>query len=196
MNGPREQDPLDALRAANPVTDDQLSSANLARLRARVYEESMTDAPDRQQRPTRLARAGLGLGVAAALAVAVLLGGRAGGWFGSDPTTGPGNAMCVEQYSLETLGNRAIAFEGTVIAISGDRVTFAIGTAYRGVTGTSITLNAAGMTGPSITSAGGPNLVVGGRYLVAGELDFAWACGFTQPYDAGVAASWATAFGG
>ena len=196
MNGHREQDPLDALRAADPVTDDQLSSASLARLRARVYEVPIASTTDRQPRPTRLARAGIGLGAAAALAIAVLLGGRAGGWFGPIPTTGPGNAMCVEQYSLTTLGNRGIAFDGTVTAISGDRVTFAIGTGYRGVTGTTISLNAPGMTGTAVTSAGGPNLIPGGRYLVAGEAGFAWACGFTQPYDASVAASWAAALGG
>lgn len=196
MNGHREQDPFDALRAANPVADDQLPPASLARLRARVYEESMAARTDPQTAPTQLARVGLGLGAAAALAVAVLVGGGAAGWFTPNPTTGPGTAMCVEQYSLATLGQRGLAFDGTVTAITGDRVTFAIGTAYRGVAGTTVTLNAPGMTGTAVTSAGGPNLVVGGRYLVAGEADFAWACGFTQPYEAGVAASWAAALGG
>jgi hypothetical protein len=37
------------------------------------------------------------------------------------------------------------------------------------------------MTGTSVTSAGGPNLGVGERYLVAGDDEFVWACGFAQP---------------
>ena len=57
----------------------------------------------------------------------------------------------------------------------------------------SITLTASGMTGTSVTSAGGPNLAVGERYLVAGDETFVWACGFTQAYDEGVAADWAEA---
>ena len=54
-----------------------------------------------------------------------------------------------------------------------------------------MTLNANGMSGTSVTSAGGPILVEGERFLVAGEDDFVWACGFTQPYDADTAAQWA-----
>jgi hypothetical protein len=46
------------------------------------------------------------------------------------------------------------------------------------------------MTGTSITSAGGPSLAEGQRYLVAGDDTFIWACGFTQPYEAAVAADW------
>lgn len=56
-----------------------------------------------------------------------------------------------------------------------------------------VTLTATGMTGTSVTSAGGPSLAAGERYLVAGDAEFAWACGFTQPYDAAVAAQWAEA---
>ena len=43
---------------------------------------------------------------------------------------------------------------------------------------------------------GGPSLVVGHRYLVAGDDHFAWACGFTQAYDAAVAAQWSAALAG
>jgi hypothetical protein len=62
---------------------------------------------------------------------------------------------------------------------------------YRGPAGGSITLDAPGMTGTTITSSGGPQLVVGSRYLVAGDDRFVWGCGFTQPYDEAVAATWA-----
>lgn len=52
-----------------------------------------------------------------------------------------------------------------------------------GVSSGTVSLTASGMTGTSVTSAGGPNLAIGERYLVAGDGEFAWACGFTQPYD-------------
>lgn len=196
MSQHRDPDPLDALRAANPVPHDQLPSASLDRLRARVYEDTMTVNTDRQSRAAGLTRLRLGLGAVAALAIVLVVGANAGTWLAPGGTTGPGIGMCVEQYSLATLGNRAFAFDGTVTAVAGERVTFAIGTAYRGVDGTSVTLDAPGMTGTAITSAGGPTLEVGGRYLVAGEATFAWACGFTQPYDAGIASSWSAALGG
>lgn len=191
-----DPDPLDALRAANPVPHDQLPPASLDRLRARVYEESMRSNTHLQPTMTGLSRAKLGLGAIAALALILVLGANAGTWLAPGGTTGPGNASCVEQYSLATLGNRTFAFDGTVTAIAGERVTFAVNASFRGVTGTSVRLDAPGMTGAAITSAGGPNLVVGGRYLVAGESTFAWPCGFTQPYDAGVASSWSAALGG
>ncbi len=195
MNAP-DQDPLEALRAANPVRDQELPSASLGRLRTRVYEVTMGAETDRRPRTGRFARTGTGVLAVATLAVVLVLGANAGAWLGPRETTGPGAAMCVEQYSLETLGHRAFAFDGKVTAIVGERVTFAIGAAYRGVDGQSVTLDAPGMTGTAITSAGGPNLTVGGRYLVAGESTFAWACGFTQPYDPVVAAAWAAALGG
>jgi hypothetical protein len=80
-----------------------------------------------------------------------------------------------------------------VSAISGEQVTFTIGKAFHGTSGGTITLDAPGMTGTAITSAGGPNLSVGQRYLVAGDDHFVWACGYTQPYDATVAAEWLAA---
>jgi len=106
---------------------------------------------------------------------------------------GPVSASCVELYSLPTLAKRSWAFDGTVSAISGDQATFTVNTWFRGGSSNSVSLTATGMTGASITSAGGPTLVVGQRFLVAGEETFAWPCGFTQPYDAAVAAQWADA---
>ena len=193
MNEHLEPDPLDALRAADPVDADRLSSASLARIRARVSEEVM-DQPSVRKRsrpPRALALVGSGL-AAAAIAFAVLAG-QGGGATPATPGSSAvtGSAACVELYSLETLANRAFAFDGSVAAIEGDSVTFTINETYRGPGEATITLEAPGMTGAAITSAGGPNLVVGGRYLVAGEDRFAWGCGFTQAYDADVAGEWA-----
>jgi hypothetical protein len=102
----------------------------------------------------------------------------------------------VEQYSLGTLPNRDFAFDGTVTATSGENVTFAVNQRFGGSGPATVTLKAPGMAGTAITSAGGPNLTVGERFLVAGDDDFVWGCGFTQTYDPAVASQWADALGG
>ena len=199
MNEHHEQDPLDALRAADLVDADRLSSASLARIRARVKEDVMTTTPQRRGLSLRTRLSGIGAAAIAVGAVAfVLILGRPGGAPGVIPpgSVGPGMASCVERYAgPNSVANRGIAFDGTVASIDGERVTFTVIATFRGADGASITLDAAGMTGTTITSAGGPNLEVGQRYLVAGEDHFAWACGYTQQYDAALAAQWAAAAG-
>jgi hypothetical protein len=198
MTEPFLPDPLDELRRANPAEPDQLSSASLARVRARVQEATMTDIEPEPPRRRSLRRVGVfalgGAAAAAVVAIALLLGPGSPG-VAPGPSTGPGVAQCVETYSLETLRNRGFAFDGNVTAVDGDEVTFAVNNAYRGPAG-EVTLTAMGMTGTAITSAGGPNLAVGSRYLVAGDDHFVWACGFTQDYNPAVAAAWADALGG
>ncbi len=163
-----------------------------------------------QQRESPAPRRGLAIGGAiVALAVVALVGVGAlrppasddqpAASVGAAPSVGAGGgalASCLEQYSLEGLEDRDFAFDGTVKAIDGNEVTFTVNEAFSGSDAPEVTLNAEGMTGTTITSAGGPTLAVGGRYLVAGEDRFAWPCGFTQEYDPGVAADWATALGG
>lgn len=149
----------------------------------------MTDTTIRTERGPILRRAGLGLAAAAAIALVVIVSGQ--GAPGGPPIDG--TAACVDPYSLEALGGRDFAFDGTVTAIDGSKVTFAVNAAFRGVTGATVTLDAPGMTGTAITSADGPNLAVGERYLVAGDDTFAWACGYTQSYDPGLAAEWSSA---
>ncbi len=196
MNEHPEREPLDLLRAANPVDVDRLPSASLARIRARVSEDVMTTTTSR---PSRIRLAALGAGATvAALALALAIGrpGVAPGVLpGGSP--GTGSASCVEPYAgPASITDRTLAFDGTVSAIDGDKVTFTVNQAYRGADGASIILDAAGMTGTTITSAGGPNLAVGERYLVAGDDHFAWSCGYTQPYDSQLAAQWQAASGG
>ena len=193
-----EMDPLDVLRAANPVDVDQLSSASLARIRARVSEDVMT-ATTKSRRPLwpTAVLGVVGSAVAAgAIALALFAGNADQPGVVPGSSVGTGSAFCVERYSRATLGHRDFAFDGTVAAIAGDRVTFTVNQGYHGVDGPSIALEAPGMTGTSVTSAGGPNLAVGQRYLVAGDDSFVWACGYTQPYDPAVAAEWEAALGG
>lgn len=132
-----------------------------------------------------------GLAIAAVAAVAILVNTAESP--APNETPGVGIGSCVETYSADTLANRDFAFDGTVTAIDGDSATFTVNEAFRGDLGESITLDAPGMTGTSVTSAGGPSLAQGEQYLVAGDDRFVWACGFTQPYDEAVAAEWAAA---
>lgn len=189
MTGPNGTDPLDELRRADPVRSNPVPSEGKARLWANIQEAIMEDK-DPSPRPYRAWGAGLAAAAAVGVVAFVLLLNRGGA-----PGGGPGSGIgsCVATYSLSTLAARDFAFDGTVAAIDGDRVTFRVGQAFKGDLGGEVTLTATGMTGTSVTSAGGPTLAVGGRFLVAGDDTFAWACGFTQPYDAGVAADWAAA---
>ncbi len=202
MTGSFDRDPFDELRRANPVDTDRLPPASLARVRARVQEATNVESEEQGLGRRRWSRvpawaAGLGAAGLAAVVVAAIVVGRGGSpVVPLGPSTGPGVAMCVEQYSLETLKHRGFAFEGTVTSISGNEVTFAVGERYRGAGGGTVTLTATGMTATAITSAGGPTLTVGERYLVAGDGHFVWACGFTQRYDAGVARQWKQATAG
>lgn len=150
-------------------------------------------------RPQPPRRAAWAAGIAAAAvagvaAVALLLNpGTPAPAPSDDPGTGIGS--CVEVYSPEALASRDFAFDGTLTAIDGDQATFMVTEAFSGdaTTGSTVTLTATGMSGTSITSAGGVTLAVGDRYLVAGDDTFVWACGFTQPYDESVAAQWSEA---
>ncbi len=114
-------------------------------------------------------------------------------------TTSPGGpigaASCVEQYSLGTLANRSLAFDGTVETADASTVTFRVSQWFRGGDGDTVTLESNGLAGGVVSSnSSGVTLEVGGRYLVAGERPFVWGCGFTQAYEPNTAAEWATAF--
>jgi len=193
MSEPIGDDPLERLRRANPVDPEGLPAASLARVRARFQEESMIHA-DTRSRPAsgraRLAFATFGSAVLA-VAIAAFIAPRteAPGSVPS-PSGRPISAACVETYSLDSLGRRSFAFDGAVSAIDGDEVTFDVNEAFRGVGSDPITLITTGMTGSVVSSVGGPTLMPGGRYLVAGDDRFAWACGFTQYFDPTVAATW------
>ena len=194
MSEQNRTDPLDELRRADPAHLSPVPSESKARLWARIQEATMDDI--RSARRRRLAWAG-GLAAAAVGGVAALALFLNPGSPAPEPSDDPGTGIgsCVETYSPEALANREFAFDGIVEAIDGDSVTFSINEAFAGdgAGGDTVTLSAPGMSGTSVTSAGGPTLTVGERYLVAGDGDFVWACGFTQPYDQAVAAEWAEA---
>ena len=139
--------------------------------------------------------------------LAVACGTRAEQTTAAEPRTSPESSpgtvssvagSCVEQYSAESLEKRDYAFDGIVTRINkgsetdADRVTFDVKEWFKGGSGTTATRRASGFT--ATTSAGGSPHSVGERLLVAGDEDFVWECGFTQPYRPAVADEWRNAF--
>jgi hypothetical protein len=133
------------------------------------------------------------------------------------PTPVSQGASCVQEYSPQTLRDRAFAFDGTVLSIELRRdpnldleaeedsripwVTFSVHRWYRGGSGDEVGVWVEFLD--IETSAGTIRAEPGTRLLVAGEprwggapLDdaIAWSCGFTQPYSAQAAAEWEAAF--
>ena len=207
MSAPNGPDPLDRLRAADPVRADDVPDASLARMTARIQEHIMSDKqfdPDvRQPRGPLAIAGGLVLVGALALAIAVgsgfnLGGAQSPGPIGAgpspseNPAAGGGMASCLV-YDPANLPTFEIVFDGTVTAVDGDQVTFEVNEGWKGADG-SITLTApdtdVALLGPL------PEFEVGGRYLVTAAGSTINACGYTLDYDADTAAAWAAAFAG
>jgi hypothetical protein len=203
MSMPSGMDPIDRLRAADPVHVDDVPDASLARVTASVQEHIMTDNYDPNVRPTRgplFKYGGLVLGGALALAIVVGNGFGIGGQVpggSTAPTTDPGGAAggggaasCMV-YDPATLPMNDVVFDGTVTAVDGDQITFEVNEGWKGAEG-SITLTApeeeVALTGPL------PEFEVGGRYLVTAYGSTINACGYTLDWDADTAAEWAAAF--
>lgn len=207
-----DADELVQLAAVDPADrhhDPVVASAAVADLFERI---TMTEIdPHAQTNATRSRRAPL-VAIAAAVVLVVALAAGAviarddgdvddvaaevsGEEPGAAPIT-PGavsSGSCVERYDLSTLADREVAFAGTVAALEGDSATFDVDRWFRGGTGAQVTLDGAGALS-GMTSAGEAVLELGAPVLVAGDGGFAWACGFTQPYDDAVADQWADVF--
>ena len=202
---PTGSDPVDRLRASNPIRADEVPDASLARVSVRIQEHIMTDPQHnptvpRSRRPLALIG---GFALVGALALAVGFGSGFGvqkpGPIAAVPTTdaptddpggGGGMASCI-MYDPALLPTFEIVFDGTVTALEGDQVTFEVVTGWKGVDG-SVTLTVPGtsvaLTGPM------PDFEVGGRYLVTAAGRNVNGCGYTLAYDAATAATWAAAF--
>ena len=206
MSMPTGRDPIDRLRAADPVRADELPDASLARVSARIQEHIVTDiqhptttAPNR--RPLALLG---GLVLAGAFALAIAFGSNlgapapGGGPIAANPTpsenpaAGGGMASCL-MYDPATLPTFEIVFDGTVTAVDGDQVTFDVNEGWKGADG-SITLTAPDTSVALLGET--PDFKVGGRYLVTAAGSNINACGYTLDYDADTAADWAAAFAG
>lgn len=130
---------------------------------------------------------------------------------GATPETAGGRAatsmMCAFVYSLDTLADREMAFDGTLREIvPGEEPTdtsdgtpargrFEVHRWFTGGSGAEVTVIADGLGIGAVTPGESLTGDVGDRMLVAGDENNAWGCGFTQPYDARVAEDWAGVFG-
>ena len=206
MSMPTGRDPIDRLRAADPIRADEVPDASLARVSARIQEHIVTDiqltsTTAARRRPFALLA---GLAAVGALALAVAFGpgfgakGPGGNPIAANPTPtenpagGGGMASCL-MYDPATLPTFDIVFDGTVSAVNGDQVTFDVNNGWKGVDG-SVTLTAPDTDVALLGEM--PEFKVGGRYLVTAAGSNINACGYTLDYDAGEAADWAAAFAG
>jgi hypothetical protein len=199
-----EIDPLDRLRAADPVRPDEVPAASLARVSARIQEHIVTDIQHTTTvTPSRRPFAILGGVVAmAALALAVGIGANFGLGSPGDVASNPGDpgngaaggglASCLA-YDPASLPMFDVVFDGTVTAVTGDQVTFDVNAGWKGADG-SITLTAPDTDVALLGEV--PDFEVGGRYLVTAAGSAINACGYTLDYDADTAADWAAAFAG
>jgi hypothetical protein len=204
MTRPTDPDPIELLRRSNPVDADQLPSANLARIRARVQEKVMTDiqAGGGSNLPQRRLRLTIGLaGVTAIAAVALLAFGPRGGAPTPSPSDGGiggggggGTAMCIA-FELDLLAQQEFALDGTVTAIDGESVTLEVGHWYRGSGDANVTLTQVGQGEGAVMEGILVDFQVGSRYLVSGADGIITGCGYSQAWDAAAAADWARAFG-
>jgi hypothetical protein len=201
-------DPIDRLRAADPVRVDDVPDASLARVSARIQEHIVSDKrfDPTKLPPTRgpLAVIG-GVALAGAIALAIALGSGLGAQApaggppvaanptpSENPAAGGGVASCLF-YDPANLPTFDIVFDGTVTDLDGDQITFDVNEGWKGANG-SITLTApqvdVALVGPI------PDFQVGGRYLVSAAGSTINACNYTLDYDAATAAAWAAAFAG
>ncbi len=199
-----EGDPLEALRGVDPVDPLEVPKDTTgAHARALFQEVTSMDTQERQSTTTRSQppRRRLTFALSGAMVVALIAGALVlfgGGNPSDDPFIAGGDpiagaAMCAEFYDLGTLGDRDVAFDGTLVSASGDQVTFEVHNWYKGGSGGSVTLQAEGLAPGTITSLGA-SLELDQRYLVSGSGGNVWACGFTMTYDTGIAADWAAVF--
>ena len=200
MNKPNGMDPIDRLRAAKPAPAADVPDASLARVSARVQEHIMTHdekliTPPAGRRRTLALFGGAAITGVLVLAVAAAgfggqLPGSGEGQPGGNDIPGGGMASCLA-YDPALLPTFEVVFDGTVIAVDGDQVTFGVNQGWKAASG-SITLTAqdasVALIGPI------PDFQVGSRYLVTAAAGNVNGCGYTLDYDAGDAADWAAAF--
>lgn len=203
---PDFDDELRLLREADPAGSGSIPSATDPGPRALMGRIMMSETPTGRIR----SRTGAMIAAAAAIAVIAATGVVAMTRTSSPakpPAAGPTDlpadngdappnsaagsmAMCVAVYDMNTIEDREFAFDGTVTSVNEDDVTFTVGEWFKGGSATTITLAGAMALAGIDTADEMVALEPGTRLLVAGDGEFAWGCGFTQPYDAAVAAGW------
>lgn len=200
VNTPNGMDPIDRLRAANPVHVHDVPDASLARVSARVQEHIMTHDEKLITPPAGRRRTLALLGGAALTGVLVLavtaagfggqLPGSGEGQPGGNDIPGGGMASCLA-YDPALLPTFEVVFDGTVTAVDGDQVTFQVNQGWKAAAG-SITLTAPDASVALIGAI--PDFQVGSRYLVTAAAGNVNGCGYTLEWNAAESTDWAAAF--
>jgi hypothetical protein len=159
--------------------------------RARTLHPAV-EAPMRSRRTFALTAAAAAVAVAAAVGLVVGSVGRDTEARRADASwlVAQGIGSCVERYSVDALASRGYAFEGVITDVAGPAdpgspdpadqtttLTFDVVRWFWGGSGPS----AVRRTYSLASSAGELEGSIGARLLVAGDEDFVWSCGFTQP---------------
>lgn len=187
------------LRAANPAEAGSFDAKGSAMYEKITSGETANAPKPAWQRLPVMGGAAAAVGALALAGVLMMSGGGSGSTTASpdgEPTLDPGGgglASCLA-YSVEELRAREFAFLGTVTNIDGGMVTFAINEAYHGAAGDTMTLEADSTLQNSMYTEF--QFEVGEQYLVSGDAEFAWGCGYTRPFDGELAAEWEAAFAG
>jgi hypothetical protein len=193
-----EQEAMDQLAKANPVVpvdDDPKADELLQRI--------TSEAPPRRggwQQRAALAVGGLAAVAVIAVASFAVLGGGDDGDGGQLPADQPaddpagGFAGTCLAFSEDELRLREFAFHGRAEEVDGGTVTFAVEESYSGDLGSEVTLE----LDSSLQSEMYNDFTFseGQEYLVSGDEQFAWGCGFTVPYTASDAGVWEAALTG
>jgi hypothetical protein len=187
MTEPNAHDPFGAaeLRARIQRIDPVPPSVPTSSPSRERLEDIM--ASTQEHHSTRSRRLAVAVTAAAVVVVAaIVIPG-----LGSTPTTttvaaaplelslgdGPGLASCI-RFDVETLKPMSVAFEGTVAAVDGEKVTLTVDHWYKGGTAAEVVLSApAGMKGLT----GGIDFVEGDQYLITAEAGTVNYCGFSGP---------------
>lgn len=208
-----EDEAVEALMLADPNRQERDPGSERAE---RIYAAIVHRREDRPRATgMRMAALAGGLAVVAAVTVgsfAVLGGGSGNGEQVAQPGDGAVSAdvggdiamSCAFGYSSETLAQRDYAFDGELIdageppadggvALALGRITFKVNEWFKGGDGNTVTLEGGGLPIGYGSEDEGAVLVEGGRYLVSGDEDFVWACGFTKTYSEAMAAEWRAA---
>jgi hypothetical protein len=196
-----EQEAMDQLARANPVIPGDQDPKNDALLHRITTEKR--GKPVGWQRRGALAIGGLAALAAVAVgSFAVLGGGDDGGDGGqvpADQTDGDatGNSggdslgSCLA-FSPEELRLRQFAFRGEATQVGDTHVTFDVVEWYSVERDSTMTLELDSSLQSEMYNDF--DFVEGEEYLVSGDDQFAWGCGYTVPYNEGEAAVWQAAF--
>ena len=201
-NDRQADEAMDQLRAANPASAGGFDARGQAMYERITSGEETGDKGPAWRRWPVLGGAVAAVGVVAVTAVMLLSGGSGDGDSNvvtpGDPTVDPagggGLAASCLAFTPEELRMREYAFAGTAVDVSDTTVTFSVDEVFKGELSDTVTVEPDSTLQNEMYTEF--EFEEGKRYLVSGDDDLAWGCGYTSPYDGELATQWEAAFAG